>query len=255
MIILEIALAIVAGIFAGLTGGGGGIIFVPLLIAMGESPVGAVAASNVAIVITTVAATVNNARHGLVPWKRVGMIAIGAVILGPIGSYFGMRLPSAVLLIGLITLNVINFFVIERRRRQVAPSSDVRDGTDLGSNNLAKITTTGATGGLMAGLFGVGGGIIMVPLQVGWLHTPIRVAARISLAVIIATSGSAVLGYLAQGGSITWSRALMLGIGGVVGAPIGSHYLRRISAQTTTRILQGVLVLVTISLLWRLLFD
>lgn len=251
MIVLEFAVAIVAGIFAGLTGGGGGIIYVPLLIAMGESPISAVAASNLAIVITTVAATMHNARAGLVPWRRVGMIAIGAVVMGPIGSYLGLRLSSLALLIGLIVLNLVNLVVIELRSRKVAPSSDIRDGEDHGSTNPVKIASTGAAGGLLAGLFGIGGGIVMVPLQVGWLHTPIRVAARISLAVIIVTSGSAFIGYLIQGGFVDWSRAIMLGIGGVIGAPIGSHFLRRISAHTATRILQVVLVFVTLSLVWR----
>lgn len=58
MIVLEAILAITAGIFAGVTGGGGGVIFIPILLLMGLSPIQAVATSNVAIVITTIAATI-----------------------------------------------------------------------------------------------------------------------------------------------------------------------------------------------------
>lgn len=253
MIAFEALLAVLAGVFAGLTGGGGGIIFVPLLIMIGLPPMSAVATSNVSIVITTAAATVNNARHGMVPWKRVGLIAIGAVIMGPIGAFISLRMPGTVMLVALICLNLVNLYIVERRARQVAPSSDLRDASDVGDNNLGKVVSTGAAGGAMAGLFGVGGGLIMVPLQVAWLHTPIRMAARISLAVIIATSGSAALGFALQGGDIDWVRGAILGLGGIIGAPIGAHVLRRITGRTATRILQGVIVAVTISLVWRLI--
>lgn len=254
MIVLEALLAITAGLFAGITGGGGGVIFIPILLLMGLSPIQAVATSNVAIVITTIAATIPSASRGLIPWRRVVVFAIGAVILAPVGAFVALRVPSAFLLVALITLNVINIVVVGRRARRNAPTP-VNQQAELheGRTSTGPALVTGGIGGAMAGLFGVGGGIVMVPLQVAWLHTPIRTAARISLAVIVATSGSAVVSYaVQQPGTVQWGTGLLVAVGGIIGAPIGAAILRRISNRTATRVMQTVLIVVTISLLYRL---
>lgn len=257
MIVLEAILAITAGIFAGVTGGGGGVIFIPILLLMGLTPIQAVATSNVAIVITTIAATLPSASRGLIPWRRVFVFAIGAVVMAPVGAFVALRVPPAVLLVSLITLNVVNIVVVGRRARSHGPSP-ARQPSELdeGRVNTGPALVTGGIGGAMAGLFGVGGGIVMVPLQVAWLRTPIRTAARISLAVIVATSGSAVVSYaLQQPGTVEWISGMVVAIGGIIGAPIGAAILRRISNRTATHILQVVLIVVTVSLLYRLVFG
>lgn len=251
MIALEIVLALAAGIMAGLTGGGGGVIFVPLLMMIGLTPTQAVATANLSICITAVSATAANARRGLLPWRRVGLIAVGALVLGPVGAWLGLNIPSAALLIGLIALNFINIVLIGRRAKRSFPSSDIRDESGIGSGSTAKVVATGGAGGLMAGVFGVGGGIIMVPLQVAWLHTPIRAAARISLAVIVVATGSSVVGYALQGGGVDWLAGAVVGIGGLAGAPIGAAILRRLSNLAATRLMQTVLALVSVSLIIR----
>lgn len=254
MIVLEALLAITAGIFAGVTGGGGGVIFIPILLLMGLSPIQAVATSNVAIVITTIAATVPSASRGLIPWRRVLVFAVGAIVMAPFGAFIALRVPAQLLLVALITLNVVNFVVVGRRARRNTPTPASQQAElHEGRTNTGPALVTGGIGGAMAGLFGVGGGIVMVPLQVAWLHTPIRTAARISLAVIVATSGSAVVSYaLQQPGTVQWSSGLVIAAGGIIGAPIGAALLRRITNRTATRILQSVLVVVTISLAYRL---
>lgn len=254
MIVLEAILAITAGIFAGVTGGGGGVIFIPILLLMGLSPIQAVATSNVAIVITTIAATIPSASRGLIPWRRVAVFAVGAVVMAPVGAFVALRVPPVLLLIALITLNVVNFVVVGRRARRHAPQPAANQQSELheGRTSTGPALVTGGIGGAMAGLFGVGGGIVMVPLQVAWLHTPIRTAARISLAVIVATSGSAVVSYTMQEpGTVQWSSGLLIAAGGIIGAPIGAALLRRISSRAATRILQSVLVVVTVSLITR----
>jgi uncharacterized membrane protein YfcA len=71
MLILEFLTAIAAGLLAGLTGGGGGMFFVPVLIFAGLPVVQALETSNLGILITSAAGTLTNARKGLVPWRRV----------------------------------------------------------------------------------------------------------------------------------------------------------------------------------------
>ena len=244
-IALLISVALLAGIFAGLTGAGGGLILVPLLVFMGYSALESVATSNIAVMISAISATVMNSRDHDLPWRRILLLALPALILAPVGAIIASRTPEIALLIAFCALNIVNIYLLGKRSRL----ADTTDATDDG-NVATKVVAVGGSGGLLAGLFGVGGGLVMVPLQVQWLATPIQAAARISLAVIIFSSIGAIFGHgVAGDNALFWTTGLILGIGGVVGAPIGARILSRISQRTSTIIFQLTLVAVTISLL------
>lgn len=243
-----IGVALLAGIFAGLTGAGGGLILVPLLVYLGYSPIEAVATSSIAVMISAIAATAMNSRDHQIPWRRVLRLSIPALVLSPIGALVASQSPEIALLIAFCALNVLNIYLLGRRSR--LSRAEHRTDVDANSNVTGKVLVVGGSGGLLAGLFGVGGGLVMVPLQVQWLATPIQAAARISLAVIIFSSAGAILGHAASGdGSLHWTTGFILGIGGVVGAPLGAKILNRISQRTSTIIFQITLLAVTISLL------
>lgn len=243
-----IGVALLAGIFAGLTGAGGGLILVPLLVYLGYSPLEAVATSSIAVMISATAATTMNSRDHKIPWQRVLRLSVPAMLLAPIGALVASKSPEIALLVAFCALNVLNIYLLGRRSRlsNARPQTE----TELDTNVAGKVLVVGGSGGLLAGLFGVGGGLVMVPLQVQWLATPIQAAARISLAVIIFSSAGAILGHAVSGeGSLHWATGLILGIGGVVGAPLGAKILNRISQRTSTIIFQITLLAVTISLL------
>lgn len=87
------------------------------------------------------------------------------------------------------------------------------------------LLAVGALGGLLAGLFGVGGGILMVPLLMWWARMDQRRAAATSLVAIVPTAiaGSVLYGI---GGQVDWVAAIIIGAGTIVGAPIGAWLLR-----------------------------
>ncbi len=236
--LVEFTLAVLAGVLAGAVGGGGGMLFVPILVFAGLAPVAAVATSNVGIFVTTAAATVSNARAGLVPWRRVLMIGIPAVLIAPVGAFVAHHLPGTALLLGFAALNVLNAVLTNSRAN--APAAVDSDALDPAST--VQVGITGGSGGFLAGLFGIGGGLITVPLQILWLRTPIKVAARVSLGVIVMSSGAALVGHLLNHADIAWQSGLILGLGGLIGAPIGARLLRRMSARAATRLLQSVLL-------------
>jgi uncharacterized membrane protein YfcA len=82
----------------------------------------------------------------------------------------------------------------------------------------------GALAGLLSGLFGVGGGIVMVPLFALWLGLDHKRASATSLIAIIPIAGLAVVGY-ATGGSVDWVVGLALGLGSIVGGQLGVRAL------------------------------
>jgi uncharacterized membrane protein YfcA len=92
---------------------------------------------------------------------------------------------------------------------------------------------TGLLAGLLSGLFGVGGGTVIVPLLVMFLKFDQRLAAGTSLAAIVPTATVGVISYAVHG-SVAWVPAILLAVGAVVGAQIGTWLLPRIS-QTALR--------------------
>jgi uncharacterized membrane protein YfcA len=92
---------------------------------------------------------------------------------------------------------------------------------------IGKVVLTGVFGGLLAGVFGVGGGIVMVPLFVLFLGLDQRTAVTTSLLAIIPISILGALGY-ATGGAVAWGAGLIIGAGSILGGQIGVRLLPRI---------------------------
>lgn len=105
----------------------------------------------------------------------------------------------------------------------------------------------GLIAGLLSGLFGVGGGTVIVPLLVLFLHFNQRLGAGTSLAAIVPTATVGVISY-AINGSVAWIPALILAAGSVVGAQIGTRMLPKISQTVLRWFFVGFLVVVIVSL-------
>ena len=114
---------------------------------------------------------------------------------------------------------------------------------------LGKVIVAGVLGGLLAGVFGVGGGIVMVPLFVLFLGLDQRTAATTSLLAIIPISVLAAFGY-AAGGSVDWLAGLILGLGSILGGQIGVRLLPRIPVPAL-QIGFSVLLLYSAYRLWQ----
>ncbi|MBR5950896.1 MAG: sulfite exporter TauE/SafE family protein, partial [Actinomycetaceae bacterium] len=89
------------------------------------------------------------------------------------------------------------------------------------------MVAVGAAAGLTSGLFGVGGGLVIVPMLV-WLGMTQRRAAATSMAAIIPISAVAVLSYTFHG-DVDWAAGLLMTLGFVIGAQIGTRLLHYFS--------------------------
>nr|WP_225211338.1 sulfite exporter TauE/SafE family protein [Microbacterium commune] len=105
----------------------------------------------------------------------------------------------------------------------------------------------GLLAGLLSGLFGVGGGTVIVPLLVLLLSFGQRISAGTSLAAIVPTASVGVISY-AISGSVAWIPALILAAGAVVGAQIGSRLLPRVSQNALRWGFVVFLIVVIVSL-------
>lgn len=90
------------------------------------------------------------------------------------------------------------------------------------------LAVIGLAAGFLSGLFGVGGGVVIVPLLVLILHFDQRLAAGTSLAAILPTASIGVISY-ALSDAVAWIPGLILAAGSIIGAQLGTWLLPRIS--------------------------
>lgn len=98
------------------------------------------------------------------------------------------------------------------------------------SSALLRALALGAIAGIVAGLFGVGGGVIVVPGLVLWLAITQREASGTSTATIVASSAAAMAAF-GISGSIDWRAAALVLVGSVAGAWIGAWFAERVSER------------------------
>ncbi len=244
------AAGLFAGIIAGFLGIGGATAIVPFLVALNYAPVQAVATSGLSIVITAISGSIQNWRMGYLSLSKVAGIGFPAVITAQLGAYLAGIFPPYLLLVTFGLLLWLNIYLIEVRSRLRAKQKAEAELGELGGKagqgknpqlpithyqlpknsnilfhpTLAKIAT-GSAAGLLAGLFGVGG-VIMVPLQILLLGESIKTAIQTSLGVIVITASSAMVGHAARG-NVLWVVGLILGGGGLLGVQASTRFLPR----------------------------
>jgi uncharacterized membrane protein YfcA len=117
------------------------------------------------------------------------------------------------------------------------------------SHAILKLAAIGTLAGAFSGLFGVGGGTVIVPLLIFWFGYGERLATGTSLAAIVLIGA---LGAVAQGGiygNVHLLTGLLLAIPAIVGVVIGTAVQQRISQRAVSFIFAALLVAIAIELI------
>ncbi len=122
----------------------------------------------------------------------------------------------------------------------------------------ASLVLTGILSGTASGLFGVGGGFLMTPVQF-WLYTgsgidstlATRLAFGTSLAVMIPTMASGALAHHARG-SVNWQAAIPMGCAAVFGAIAGGTFAAHLPGHVLRGIFAFLLILMAIRMVWHI---
>jgi uncharacterized membrane protein YfcA len=209
-------IGVLGGMLSGLVGVGGGAVFVPgLLFAGGWKIQEAVAASLVIIVFSSLSGTIRNARsNDPVNWRVAGLLSLSVAPSSLIGVLISRVSPEVVVEVAFATLLLALAY----------PTARGGGGYDSDKHiALPLVFLVGIFVGTVAGLVGVGGGVVMVPLMVLGMGLTTKQAVSTSLAVIMFTGIVGAAGYIATGFRDPQQLLSLppLIIGSVVGAPIG----------------------------------
>ncbi|MGK7954679.1 MAG: sulfite exporter TauE/SafE family protein [Crocosphaera sp.] len=236
-----------SGLLAGILGIGGGTVLVPLLLALNYTSLQAIATSSLAIVITSSSGSIQNWRMGYLDFQRVILLGIPALITAQFGVIVANRIPDFILLTAFACLLVFNIYLSNVRRQLVTKS---HESSDTRLSQQVACFLTGGMAGFLAGLFGIGGGIIMVPLQMLLLQEPIKVAIQTSLGVIVITSISSCFGH-ALNNNVVWLVGIILGCGGLIGVQISTRFLPKLPDKVVRFCFYGMLAMLSVYTFWK----
>lgn len=249
---LALALGGVVGLILALTGAGGGILAVPLLVfglhlpIMQAAPVGLIAAGTASALGAAL-----GLREGLVRYRAAALIGIVGMLLAPLGVRAARVIPNPPLTVAfaLVLAGVAwRTFYLARRGGEGLPGAvqwpcvlNPDEGRLTWTLPCAwALAATGAVAGLLSGLLGVGGGFVIVPALSRYTNLTTRSIFATSLAVIALVSIGGV-GAAAWQGSVAWNIALPFALGAVVALLAG----RRIAARLAGTHLQQTFAAMT----------
>ena len=201
-----IAVGLAAGLLSGLFGVGGGIVIVPALVLLaGYSQRLASGTSLAAIVPTATVGVISYAIHGSVDVVVALILAAGSVVGAQIGSWLLARLSQNAIRWGFVAFLIVVIVMLF----VVVPSRDAEfEFTVL---SVIGLIIVGLLTGTMAGLIGVGGGVIVVPVLMFVFGTSDLMAKGTSLLMMIPTAISGTIGNLKRGNVDLLAAALIGG--------------------------------------------
>ncbi len=258
-----VSVGVLSGILSALLGVGGAVVTTPAVRFMGATPIEAVGSTVPAILPGAISGSWRYAKEGLVEWRTaLGLGAAGALFAVG-GAVLSEYVDGRVLMLLTAALMLWSGISVARGgRKGPAPtgppaaagvaeaSATAAPATatvlrDVPRHSVGTIAGLGAVAGFVAGLLGVGGGIVMVPMLTGPLKFPVRAATASSLVAVAIFSLPALLTHAVLG-HINWFFATALMIGVVPGAQIGASLTIRSSERTIRLAFGGFIVLMAL---------
>ncbi len=241
--LLTVAFGIVIGFSLGLTGGGGSIFAVPMLIyGLGTGAREAVAISLAAVGATSLLGAALRWRAAELELRGGIVFATGGLLGAPFGTVIGSGIPEALTLIGFALLMGI---VGVRMWRGGSPRAVGRSRTcglredhsvRLTPRCMAVLLMAGLLAGVLSGIFGVGGGFIIVPVLILVTGIPIHRAITTSLMVIAVICASGVASHSLAGEGLPVGLTLFFVGGGFLGMVPGIRLRSRFSGPGLNRL-------------------
>lgn len=260
---LILAFGVLVGFSLGLTGGGGSIFAVPLLVYGLAVPAReAVTVSLAAVGLTALIGAVERWRAKQVE-VRTGLLFAAAGMLGaPVGAWIAGWLPEAVLLTAFAVVMLIAAVRMWRNAGEGPPADSDPDAGPtcrrdpegrlrMTSRCAVLLSVVGAATGVLSGLFGVGGGFVIVPALVMFSGMGIHRAVATSMVVIALVSAAGLTSHLVAGRACALELVSLFTAGGVAGMFTGQRLGRRISGPMLQRVFAAAIITVAAFMLVR----
>ncbi|MGZ8252108.1 MAG: sulfite exporter TauE/SafE family protein [Methylophilaceae bacterium] len=238
--LLTITLGVFIGLLMGVTGAGGGILAVPLLVFLlhltvaEATPIGLLAVATAAGI-----GAIAGLRGGLVRYRAALLMAFAGVIFSPLGIWLAHRVANQYLLILFSVILLYVAYDTIRHQTKTAMESQSTPTCSLNSQTgrfvwnsrcSVSILLSGTIAGFLSGLVGVGGGFVIVPALQKLSSLSMQSVVATSLAVIALVSTTVVAGNLALG-NLNWMIAAPFSLGAISGMVLGRTIAGKLNAR------------------------
>lgn len=210
----------IVGLSLGLSGGGGSIFAVPLLVYGAKVPVHqALLFSLITVGVTAFIGALQRIFRSEVNFKASFVIVATSVVFAPCGAYVSQSLSGHVIMIGFA---LMMFVVGTLMWSQGAPHSHKSKKHPL------VLVAGGAVTSFLNGLFGVGGGFLIVPTLIFSTSLAIKKAMATSLFVIACVSLISTISHIVGEPKLDFSLLAFFLLGGVIGVTVGGKAVKNI---------------------------
>lgn len=239
-VLLLVIIGLGAGTVGSMLGVGGGIIMVPALSYLGITPTQIASTSLFAVSSTSVSSTVEYSRQRRIDYRLgvlMAAVAVPGAIIGAVLSA-NLGLDQFRLYFGIL-LVLAGIYILYRNsihKENVKPKMPAR-------YRYLAVSLASLVAGIISSLFGVGGGVIFVPLMLLVLGSGMHRAAATSQLILMITSVAGVVTHMALGHP-DYLFAIALSAGAFAGAQIGARISKSAKDVLLQKILGGVLIAV-----------
>lgn len=247
-----LVLGLAAGILSGLFGIGGGIVMVPsLILIFGLDILDANATSLAAMLLPVgILGVISYSKAGLLNWKESLWIALGLFMGSFAGGELAVHLDEKVLgklYVGILLYVALGYLDVYRFfKKKKEPAAPVKKAMPVWAFVLL-----GIAAGVFAGLFGKGGGIVIVPILVSLFRYEPKAAAATSLAALQLPVGLPSVIIYAEQGHLNYLAAVLIAVGILFGALAGSRLAVRLPSSVFKKIFAIFLLVVAVYMLTR----
>ncbi|WP_100407570.1 sulfite exporter TauE/SafE family protein [Bacillus solitudinis] len=256
---------LLAGTLGGLVGLGGGIVIVPLLFGIGAishfdiSPQIAVGTSMITVVITGLSSTLTYMKKKLVDYKSCLYLFIGSGPGGILGAWVNRYFndDSFSFYFGLFMVIVAILLMVKNKIKPIGQPKKFTVSrhivTPEGEQFTYGINLTLAIPivffvGFLSGLFGIGGGSLLVPAMIILFSFPPHIAIASSMMIVFLSAILSSITHISLG-NVNWLFALLLLPGAWFGGKLGAFINSKLSSNALVIILRFVLIIVGIRLM------
>src|SRR5690625_4181443 len=249
-----------------LMGLGGGIILVPALLILHEffdafswaTPQTIVGISLVVMIFTALSSTISYFKAGRVDYKTGMLFLIGSIPGSVFGAWLNLFFDTDAFLLyfGIITILISLLFFLKPDRKEVSPDQKGVRSFEIAGEvyyyrvSIMAVFIVSLAVGTISGLFGIGGGSIMVPALILLFGFPIHIATATSMFMIFFVSIIGASTHIALG-HIAWEYVFFFIPGAWIGGKLGAMVNQRMTGNALEWVLRILLVIIGVRIIFQ----
>jgi len=264
MVLLLLVIGLLIGVVLGLTGAGGSVVAVPLLLLLLKlEPASATGLALGVVAVSSLYGSIQRIINHEILWIPAILFGASGAVVAPMGRLLSIQISPQLLTIGFASLSLmIALRMLWQSIHEPENSMVIRAGGGNSTTEpllcrlsetqkfdwrfrcMAGLTAGGVLTGLLSGLFGVGGGFMIVPFLNQLNSVSMRNAVATSLVIIAVISASGFFTHVVTQ-SIDWHQLTYLSIGGVSGMVLGSILVRWLTGVYLQRVFAITILVMT----------